>query len=334
MKEIVLNNEKIQSIGNKDKFFSRTLKNSLKGFVSLLRKTPTLLSMINSQMKEGDVFIAKIPKEIKKKIESGELEMITKKDSGLFNGMIRRKDGKKVIIKQTEWEKINLNQETISNLNQIAIQASIAELTEMLFEIDKKLNLLIRGQQSDRISRVIAGIDQYEQAYLINNDNALQNLQLSNALQSLNEGRRSLMLNLQESLSIEKRDEKFTDTLWRVFGIDKTEVELFDSINKKYEQMKEDLKYINLSSLYIFRIHTLLKQTDSAIQSRKQYDEFCDLAINKIPDKQKYFPYEKNARLSLTDMTNDFKMVKNSAKLLDDKDNSIIIEIDSEEIKK
>ncbi len=33
-------------------------------------------------------------------------------------------------------------------------------------------------------------------------------------------------------------------------------------------------------------------------------------------------------------MTHDLKLAKNSAKLLDDKDNGIIIEIDSEEMKK
>ena len=334
MKEIILNKEKIESIKKKDEFFSKTLENSLNDVVSLLRQTPTLYSMIKSQVKnDGDIFRAKIPNEIMRGIKSGKLERMTKKDSGLFTGMIRKKDGRKSIIKQTEWEKINLDKDTISNLNQIAIQASIAELTEMLFEIDKKLDLLIRGQQSDRISRVIAGIDLYKQAYSTNNDTSLKKMHLSNALQSLNEGRRSLMLNLQETLSIEKRDEEFTDTLWKIFGIDKCEVELFDLMNKKYIDMKEDLKYINLSSLYIFRTYVLLKQPDSALQSRKQYDEFCELVIDKISNKQKYFPYEKNAHFSLENMINDFKLAKNRAKLLDDKDSSIIIEIGSEKIK-
>ena len=64
----------------------------------------------------------------------------------------------KPIVEQIDWQQVNLSHEFFSNVTLITLQASVAQITEQLFEIDQKLNQVLLYQQSDRILKAAAGI--------------------------------------------------------------------------------------------------------------------------------------------------------------------------------
>ena len=184
------------------------------------------------------------------------------------------------------FKKLNFDHQFINDYSSICIQAQLAEVTEKLLEIDKKLDSLISFQQTDRISKVVAGIHIYEQAYLAKN-NTIREQQLVNALQTLNESRTNLMFHLQKIIKLKIREKKMTDYFWRIIFIDKREIDLFNELKLEQNNIKEDIKYISLANVYIFRSQILLNQKESAQIAKQQYFDFYGAisdGINKISD--------------------------------------------------
>lgn len=290
MSEIILNATSVRQIQNRDPLFGGDLDGSRQGFLRLLRGSTAFIKFITDQMQIEDVYRAKIPSSVLDSINKGEYEKMLKKESGLWNGMIRKVDGQKVIMKQTEWEMVQLDQHSLSNLNQMAMQASIAEITEQLFQIDAKLDLLISGQHIDRVSKVQAGIQLYEQAYYCRNQ-VLRDQLLTNSLQNLNEGRTALFGELELILKYQKRNLTLTDHAWLLFKIDKPEVEFFNKLSQDRPKLTESIKHINLASAYIFRIYALLDEYDAASRSKEQYLHFCSIVLNNVQEKDSLHPY-------------------------------------------
>ena len=326
MSELFLSPESVLEVEKHDPLFARELDESRRGFLHLLMLTPGYLKVVTDQMQPDDLYRAVIPKEVLGQLQQGDYEKILKQGSGLWNGMIRRTDGRRVIVSQAEWEKVQLDRNALVNLHQIALQASIAAVTQQLLAMDRKLDLILTGQHADRVSKVRAGIDLYETAHLYKNS-ARRDQQLMNALQSLNEGRRALFGELESMLAHQKREGEFLDRLWRVIGVDKPEVEFFKRLEKDRPRVAESIKYTNLSSAYIFRLHVLVDEQEAAEQSKRQYVEFCDLVLGKIREEDSLHPHE------LVEATRGFRQLGQRARSLTDAQRDLVIEARYEELK-
>ena len=291
MQELILSPDGVQQLEKRDPLFARKLDGSRHDFLRLLRRAPGYLTVFTDRMQPEDVYQAKISQQVLDKIQQGEYEKVLNSESGVWTGMIRKVSGRKEFVSQTEWEKVQLDRHSLANLNQIAIQASIAEVTEQLLLMDQKLDLLLAGQHADRIARVQAGIHLYEQAYLYR-DSARRDQLLTNALQSLNEGRAALFGELEAMLTHEKRVAGSLDRLWRRLGVDKPEVELFNQLEAERPKVVKNIKSINLASAHIFRIHALLDEYEAAEHSKQQYVGFCNLVLGSVREKDSPHPYE------------------------------------------
>ena len=291
MQELILSPDGVRQLEKRDPLFARKLDGSRCDFLRLLHRAPGYLKVFTDQMQKGDVYQAKIPRQVLDKLQQGEYEKVLNSESGVWTGMIRKVGGRKEFVSQTGWEKVQFDRHSLANLNQIAIQSSIAEVTEQLLLMDQKLDLLLAGQHTDRIAKVQAGIDLYEQAYLFR-DSARRDQLLTNALQSLNEGRASLFGALEAALTHQKRDWRLLDHLWRPLGVDKPEVELFNQLEAERPKVIENIKAINLASAHIFRIHALLDEHEAAEHSKHQYVGFCDLVLGGMREKDSPYPYE------------------------------------------
>src|SRR5207245_9525314 len=121
--------------------------------------------------------------------------------------------------------------------------------TEQILVMDKKLDFLLSTSHSDRIAKVKAGIDMY-QAAVHYQDQSMRNHQLLNALQTLNEGRTSLMGELEAILKLSSRNPTLFDQVWwgLLMRLNKPEVDLLREFQARYPVLEETVKYINLSS--------------------------------------------------------------------------------------
>lgn len=324
MNEITLSNKRIEEVKKSDPLFGKSMSNTYQNFIKLLHRSPMLLKTIKDELNGEGVYQAKIPKEILKLIKNGDYEKVLKKDSGLWNGMIRKKDGTRPIVKQTDWEEVKIANNTLSNLNQLAIHSSISEISDQLLLMDKKLDRILVNQHTDRVSSIRSGIELYEQAHKYKDITRRDNL-LANALQSLNEGRSALFGELDTILNIEKREFQWSDYFWKLLRVDKAEVELFDRLNSERLNIEESIRYINLATVYIFRIHALLNEYDAADHSKLQFIKFCDLVIGEITEDSIH-PHE------LTQNSDKFKELSKLTEKASSLDLDLIIEVKYEDL--
>jgi hypothetical protein len=332
MSDIILSNSQIQKIEKNDKLYAAEMRNNRDRFIRLIRKTPTIGKLILDKMEQGDVYIAQLTPEALKGLKNGNLVKMISKDTGLWTGMVKSAKGKKKITNVTQWKKKDLSPEILNSLNQLSIQAGIAELSEQMFELQKKMDLVMRLQHSDRKALVISGSQLYDQAYSYK-DSQVKKMHLSNALQSMNNGRAMLMGHLQEVFSLELRERKFTDHFSEIFmRSEKRQVELYRKINSNYDLIKEDISYINLASAKIFRLHYLLDEVDAAQESVKQIREFYQLTFRGIEEKQFYFPDDMNNQCMLVHLQNDILRLSEKADIQRMVERSLAIEIQYEEL--
>jgi hypothetical protein len=287
--ELVLTNRDIAKVEETDVLYAARLRESKRNAMALLRQVPGYLQAVLNVMAPEDTYRAKISKEVLKKLQTGGFEKVINKDTGLWTGIIRKSDGKEIIC-QTKWEKVDFNQQALSNITSVAMHASIAELTEQILALDKKLDFLLSTSHSDRVARVKAGIDMY-QAAVHYQDPSMRNHQLSNALQTLYNGRRFLMGELEVVLKLSPRNATLLDRVWLLMGLNKPDVDLFREFETRYPVLQETVKYINLSSAYIFRIHMLLDAFSAAEESKRQYVAFCSNLLSGLDRNRGYLPH-------------------------------------------
>lgn len=291
MNEIVISDETIRELQTKDKLFGEYLANSRRDMLALIRSVPAYLQYIQDSMQRDDVYRAVIPTDVLRRIASGELEPMLKNASGLWNGTIRRSDGAKQFVKQAEFVKVKLDNNSIRNLGQMSLQASIADISDQLLVVGEKLDALAEGQHIDRVAKILSGVQLYEQASLCRDKETRVGV-LTNALQSLNEGRTELFGELTYMLTSAPREPVISDMLWKIFGVDKREADYFNKCSESRSRLIENIRQINLGSAYLFRTYALLDEPEAANRSRIQYLEFCDLVLGGIREEDSVHPYE------------------------------------------
>src|SRR5438105_4018101 len=99
MSEVVLGPARVLELENRDPLFARDLDDSRRDFLRLLRRVPGYIQFLADQMESDDLYRATIPKDVLTKLQQGEYEKVVKNSSGLWNGMIRKADGRKVLVK-------------------------------------------------------------------------------------------------------------------------------------------------------------------------------------------------------------------------------------------
>ncbi|GEM_PF-6579114 len=140
------------------------------------------------------------------------------------------------------------------------------------------------------------------------------------------------MLHLKTFLSQTLREDKFTDHFWRVVGVDKKAFDFQRTILQNYDLIKEDVQYINLASIYIFRGQTLLKQRQSAYKSKQQYLDFCNTLLKGVNEKKEFLPYEAETDFSLEQISHQFEKIQLSVSHLFDSRNDLVIEVEYKDL--
>lgn len=295
MAEVLFDRQLVDEVSREDRLFGDYLKKMRNtvgssaghlgdfardhvGYVKLLRDAVS-----------GDTYIARLPREIVDKLKTGEYERIYRKGTDLFTGLIRTRDGSEIRA-QVAWEKVS-RPDVVTNLSQIAVQAQLAEISRQLCEVDKKVDLVLQGQQNDRISKVQAGMSLYKNAQNTD-DPQRRDSQLANSLQSLTEGRNALIRDLGSRLLTEKREFTPWDKIAYLggWGVDLPAGELHEQIEKNQDAVKESLYYIGLSFVYAVRANILCNECKSAQDLMSEYEEFCALVADRVLTPQSPYP--------------------------------------------
>src|SRR5439155_13155192 len=115
--------------------------------------------------------------------------------------------------------------------------------------------------------------------------------QIDSSLNTLNEGRRKLIKELDAMLLTHgKREQSQLDKLWRLLGVDKIEAERFEKIHTDVSSIVRNLKYINISSAYIARIHVVRNEPNAAQRSLSQFAEFTGRTVKIMDTENSLYP--------------------------------------------
>lgn len=151
------------------RFNINTSDNKFNEFVKILRDNITIIVSGTKMFKDNNVYKMRISSEIMEGIKNGDFVEFKDSNKKFLGDFIDTKTGK--FVGKARWEKEDFNQ--ILNFAQmaqtIAVQAKLNEIFNYMEVIDKKLNIVIRGQHTDRIAYIKTGIELFEDAFKGNN---------------------------------------------------------------------------------------------------------------------------------------------------------------------
>ncbi len=188
------------------KEFSNSIVNRKSNIVSILSEVTSGLNNIKDIIEPDKIYIAKFPKDIIDKMNSGQYDIMTSKSGELLSTIIdKTKPGNRNIVHQLRLDEIDPAysgklQNLSNNIANIAIQKQLADVTEMLSELLNLSKDIKRGQVLDRIGLVYSGRSQLEQALEIVGDNPRREQLIIGAINSLNNGRSQLDLYFREEI--------------------------------------------------------------------------------------------------------------------------------------
>lgn len=290
MGDLTLSEDRIRKIEKKDKLFGKHLRKSLDDFsVKWIRSVPGRAKAILDAMQPEDVYVARIPGEVRKGIASGDLEKVKNGLTDLWNGTVRSAEGNREFVKQANFEKVDYQGRDLANLHQLAMQAQLTEISEQLLSVEDKVDEVIEGQHSDRVAKVQAGVHSYETAVDYADDDK-RDAQLTNALQTLNEGRTQLMVTVERALSKSPRDPGLVDKIWSLAGIDKPRVDLKRELRSEIDKVEESVAYIRIATAYLFRTHVLMGERKAAERSVRQFQNVASRVTRSLESQSIYLP--------------------------------------------
>lgn len=229
----------------------------------ILKQVPAFSEFIDKLGKNYKNYEVVFPKGVLKKLKSG--EYIINKSKGAVDEFVTfvkdKKTGK--MIKQLRLKEIS-NAEKLQNLTpslqNMAVMQSLGQLSKQLESVEKKLAIIQKEFNNDRIGKIQAGYSAYLDAILIENkDN--RNKALISAYKSLSEGRSQLIESSKSRLT--EIETGWWHSLW-------SELKSWNYRKDQQENLKEFVKevfYIQRSSQIILMIYQELKEPKAMMQS-------------------------------------------------------------------
>lgn len=289
MADLILSPDEVDEIAEDDPLFGELIDSSLedvKGMVrDVISSTPRVEDAVGAgasiaeMLQEGDQYVAKIPDEVKQGLASGDLERMKKGATNLWNGTIRKASGNKAIEAQANFEKVELTPERLQGLQSLALQAQIRRMSEKLEELSDKIDTVLEGQHSDRVAQVQAGMNQYRTSQEYENTDVGQ-LELTNAQQSLEEGRMKLRRWLEETVQPPRPPEGLREQLWSFIGVTPRD-ERMRQLEQNKEKVAEALQFYLRASAYLLKIQLIRDELGAANQLINEHTR----AVGRINDR-------------------------------------------------
>lgn len=211
MKEIIISGKK--ELSSETYNSSAIYRNSKKMTNNRISHIITSISEVTSGVKNfKDIidpekeYIAKFPKDVLDKINSGQYDFMKSKNGEILSTIIDKTSPKKTAVHQIRLVEVPNNlvdkvQSLSTNVVTMAIEQQLAQISETLSELLGISEAIKRGQQNDRIGLVLSGKNQLEQALEITDDKKTRDELIMQAIKSLNDGRSQLEQNIKDDIN-------------------------------------------------------------------------------------------------------------------------------------
>jgi len=255
--------------------------------IQIMRQIPAFLEGVK-KLSEGKTYQAYFPPEVLEQIKNGSVRL-DKKDNGLFGALIRDVETGHVTNHVSLKE---VTPDSLSSLNQLATQQTLADIVQRLEVIDEKITDILQGQVNDRLAEIESGIHIYEQAEVASDSDVRRELIVS-AIQKLNDGRNKLI----KSTDINFVDDLRRDRLGMFFSLNK---DIPKHVQSKAESVWKAAHAIIKASRYLVIAYSALNQPDSLRVSLEQVKNEVKVFQDKIGEIVRWLPPTNNLHESLT----------------------------------
>lgn len=261
---------------------------NLKQIVNSFRNVPSFIEALKSINKD-DLYKIIIPEEVSEKLKDGSAKWNFDK-TGLQLPTISNQDGS--IICQVRLEEIK--PDYFSNLNNIALQSTLADILNQLEELNEQVLNVLQGQHSDRIGIIKGAEETYKQALLIKDSDTRKHL-LTQAITKLNIGRSQLIESLDNKTKfidkLPKSPFQITyKSLFKIFNSEKVERNFLE-LQSIFENIISSTSYIALAYEELGELHSLEESLNPLRNCIRDYSYKMNIVKDYIPYNPK-FEYE------------------------------------------
>lgn len=191
-------------------------------------------------------YIAKFPRDILDKINSGQYDIMKSKQGDILSTIIDKNlPGNRNIVHQLRLEEVAHNLEDkikglSGNISNIALQQQIADLSKMISKIQYLAIDIKRGQQNDRFGLINSSIELIEQALCLEESNPNKSVLLNNAIHGLSDGRSQIALYLKDEIA---KDCKIPKNKFGLFFRCLFNEDYLSDIEKQFADFQEGMQY-------------------------------------------------------------------------------------------
>lgn len=238
-------------------------KSALSNIEKMLYSAPAFINIVKSSIPK-ETFQAVLTDEQSRKLASGSLKLMTKKDGSLMANLVNPKTKK--IISTISLEKTNITPEISQAMTNYATQMQIAQIAEQIQLIQVSVEEVRRGQEYDRLASAYSCQQKLLQAMVIKNQK-LKELALMRIAGDSEDSRNLLMLSQNAALDfIKSQPESNLGKLLSKTNFDKTD----DRMN----EIRESLYAVNMVSLVEAMAYFEMGEAGAAQQSLQYYANY------------------------------------------------------------
>ena len=235
-------------------------KLSFRRIEEMLYSAPAFVELVKASIPE-QAFQAILTGEQKRKIATGALELMTKKDGSLLANLINPKTKK--VVSTIALEKVSNIPNLSDAMTNYAMQMQMAQIAEQIQDIQLAIEEIRQGQENDRLATAYSCQQKLLQAMKIRNSE-LRQMALLRITSDAEDSRNLLMLSQRVNVDLIKNEpEQFWKKVFTGTNPKK--------INTRISEIRDSLLAINLVSLAEAIAYQELGEYDAARESLEYY---------------------------------------------------------------
>ena len=245
-------------------------KLSFRRIEEMLYSAPAFVELVKASIPE-QAFQAILTGEQKRKIATGALELMTKKDGSLLANLINPKTKK--VVSTIALEKVSNIPNLSDAMTNYAMQMQMAQIAEQIQDIQLAIEEIRQGQENDRLATAYSCQQKFLQAMKVRNPE-LRQMALLRITSDAEDSRNLLMLSQRVNVDLIKNE---PEQFWKkVFAGSNPK-----KINTRINEIRDSLLAINLVSLAEAIAYQELGEYDAARESLEYYALHICFAYSK-----------------------------------------------------
>lgn len=257
--------EHFECIPNTAKPLFNEAKSTLNIIEKALYTMPALINVVKSSVGQ-EVLQAVLTDDQKAKLVSGALKLMTKKSGDILATLVDPKTNK--IVTQIPLKSVKLPSDIAQSIAGFSSQMQLAKLAEQIQDVQKTLDEIRSGQESDRLAIANSCQQKFLQILEIKN-HRLKEQALIGLISSAEDGRNMLMLSQKSNVKfINNQPESLFGKLFSGASQDK--------IESRMSEIKESLCAISMMSFVEAMAYRELKEYKAADVSLAYYAAFVE----------------------------------------------------------